>query len=390
MVPGDFLSPVRDSLFADLRESHPGCLASSIAIHSEIEGIPEWNNAQLILIGVLEDRGAIENGAADAPDEIRKALYQLYPGNWDLKICDLGNIYKGETYRDTLIALQEITTQLLKQNCTLIIMGGSQDLTFGNYRGYAKLEQTVNMAAIDSHFDLGGKNEKLNQKNYLSHIILTQPYLLFNFCSMGYQSYYTIPEEVDLMERMYFDTVRLGNLRHHTEHAEPLLRDADIVTFDVSAVRRSDAPGQHNAGPNGLSGEEACALARYSGISDKVSSFGLYELVPYKDIDHCTARLAAQMCWYFIEGFSLRKGDYPFCLKEKYDKFIVLIEDGSHELVFYKSPYSGRWWIEVPMDESFESNHTRHQLIPCNYEDYTLATQNEIPERWWRAMKKSM
>lgn len=385
----EFLAPVRASLFEPLRQMENGCLAHQIAIHSEMDGMPNLDQCQIALLGVLEDREAGLKGAAEAPDHIRTELYKLFPGSWSLNVCDLGNIYQGEKYSDTLIALQEVSAHLIKKGIVVLILGGSQDLSYANYRGYTHTEQTVNIAAIDARFDLGRQNETINNANFLSHIVLTQPYLLFNYSCLGYQSYAVSPEEIELMEKMFFDVVRLGQLRHQVHLSEPLLRDTDLVSFDFSAVRRCDAPGQHEASPNGLSGEEACALARYAGLSDKVSSLGLYNYIPYKDEDGVTARLAAQMMWYFLEGYALRKGDYPFADKASYDKFTVLIEEGSHELIFYKSPRSGRWWIEVPMDEKFEMNHLRHRLIPCSYDDYAEAMQNEIPERWWRAVQKS-
>ena len=42
--------------------------------------------------------------------------------------------------------------------------------------------------------------------------------------------------------------------------------------------------------PNGLDGKEICAIARYAGISNKVTSFGIYEYKPSKD-DEMTSML---------------------------------------------------------------------------------------------------
>ena len=386
---GDFLSPVRESLLSAVDPENEHLLGNRMAIHREVEGIPEVMQCKIALLGVMEDRGTDHSGMANAPDAIREQLYQLYAGSWDLPVCDLGNIYSGEKLEDTVAAIKEVSSELLKKDITLVILGGSQDLTYGNYRAYEKLEQTVNMVSIDSRFDLGPQG-LLNHQNFLSHIILTQPYLLFNYSNLGYQTYFTSQEEIELMERMFFDAVRLGELKKDIAEAEPILRDVDIASFDIAAIRRSDAPGNALANPNGFDGEQACALARYCGLSDKLSSFGIYNYLPSKDQEETTAQLIAQMCWYFFEGFSLRKGDYPFARKEDYDKFTVLIQDGEHDLVFYKSPYSGRWWIQIPMSEMLMENHNRHQLIPCSYNDYLEALEDEVPERWWRAVKKSV
>lgn len=386
----DFLSPVRESITSwKDNEPHPQTLAAKLRIHREVEGLPDLEGVKVALLGIVEDRGAVGNsGCKSAADEVRHYLYSLYCGNWNVAIADLGNIYPGETLRDSLEGLREVCYELIKNHITPLIIGGSQDLTYANYRAYDRLEQTVNLVSIDSRFNLGQQEENLNANNFLSHIILKKPYILFNFSNIGYQTYFANQEEIDLMERMYFEVHRLGNFRNNITEAEPILRDADIVSFDISAIRHPDAPGNGNSSPNGFTGEEACALARYAGISDKLSSFGIYECNPSQDFNGQTAHLVAQMVWYFIEGFNARKGDYPFASKNDYQRFTVLMEDGDHELVFYKSHLSERWWIEVPSNGM--KNNDRHKLIPCSYQDYQKACENETPLRWWHAMKKNV
>lgn len=384
----DYLAPVPESVLSAFETSHPQQLYSNLHIHREVEGIPDLRQIRLAIIGVLEDRGALENAGCDAgANLIRSYLYPLYMGRWQMPIGDLGNIYKGETLEDTFFALKKIVAELLQRNIIPIVIGGSQDLTYALYRAYDVLEQTVNLTAIDSRFDLGENGEPLHAKSYLSHIVLNKPYNLYNFSNLGYQTYFANQDELDLMERMFFEVVRLGELRNQIAESEPLLRNADLVSFDLSAIRQTDAPATAYPSPHGFSGEEACALARYAGLSDKVSCFGVFEYNPKLDVQDQTAHLAAHMLWYFLEGFSNRKQDYPFTTKKDYLKFTVLIAEGDHELVFYKSPKSERWWVEVPVKNA-QSN--RHTLVPCTYKDYTNAMQGEIPLRWWKAYQKGV
>ncbi len=388
----DFLAPVRQSLIDDFESHHPQALTHHIAKHTELEGLPDLRGFKIALIGVMEDRGTPQNrGAAEAPDTVRNYLYPLFKGKWSKAMVDLGNIYSGETLRDSYIALKEVIDHLLKLNVTPVIIGGGQDLTYANYRAYDGMEQTVNLVSIDSRFDLGRHDETLNAENFLSFIVLEKPYILYNYSNIGFQTYFVNQDEIDLMERMYFEVHRLGMFRDNIREAEPILRDADIVSFDLSAIRQADAPGNLNHSPNGFTGEEACALSRYAGISDKVTSFGIYELNPEYDNQGRTAHLVAQMIWYFIEGFNARKGDYPFASKNDYDRFTVLINEGEHELVFYRSNLSERWWIEVPIKSGDHVlNSDRHQLIPCSYDDYLKACENDVPLRWWLALKKTV
>lgn len=391
MILEDYLSPVRDSILEDHQDLHSQAFVHNILKHTEMEGIPDLDHAKIALIGVMEDRGAFNNEGCDqSPDTVRDYLYPLFIGKWNSPIVDLGNIYSGESLTDTHVAVKDVCLFLLKKNIIPIIIGGSQDITYSNYRAYDALEQTVNLVTIDPKFNLGNQNQELNSDNFLSHVILQKPYILFNFSNIGYQTYFVNQDEIDLMEKMFFDVHRLGLFRNDIKEAEPILRDADIVSFDLSAIRQSDAPGNLNHSPNGFTGEEACALSRYAGISDKVSSFGIYELNPEYDNQGRTAHLVAQMIWYFVEGFNNRKGDYPFGTKDEYDRFIVLINEGEHELVFYRSNLSDRWWVEVPIKEDNNLNSKRHKLVPCSQSDYTKACENDIPVRWWQALNKTL
>lgn len=386
----DYLAPVNQSLLLGSDYPEQQRVGHSLRIHKELDGVPDLEGVQIALLGVMEDRSSQNPGCAQTPNEVRKYLYTLYWGSWEQQIADLGNIYAGEKVQDTQESLAEVCFQLLKAGIIPLVIGGSQDLTYGTYRAYDRLEQTVNLVAVDPQFDLGKQEDSLHHHSYLSHIILQQPYILFNYSNLGYQTYFVNQEEIDLMDRMYFEVKRLGEVHYHIEEVEPSLRDADLVSFDLGAVRQSDAPGNTFHSPNGFSGEEACAIARYAGISDKVTTMGIYECNPHVDKEGRTPHLVAQMVWYFWEGMAQRKNDYPFASKMDYQRFTVLIQDGEYELIFYKSPWSGRWWIEVSLQDKNGLSRDRHKLVPCSYRDYEEACQNHLPERWWQAMKKGL
>jgi formiminoglutamase len=381
----EFLTPVEENAIAHLVVYSPSCLGRKIQIHTHKEGFPELENVQIAIFGVQEDRNSENNfGCGENLHFVRRKFYELFPGNWKTQIADLGNVKKGNTVNDTYFAVSEIINYLLKKNIIPLILGGGQDITYFNYRAYDTLEQTVNITAVDSRFDLGSFEEGLTSQSYLSKIIMQEPNNLFNYTNVGYQTYYNPQEEIALLESLYFDTHRLGKAKE-LENIEPAFRDADIVSIDIGAIKQSDAPANNNASPNGFQGDEICAIARYAGISDKVSSFGIYEYNSKYDHNHQTASLIAQIMWYFIEGVNYRVKDYPFSKKEDYQKFTVMFEDDD-PLIFYKSHKTGRWWIEVHILSDYK--YKRHALIPCTHQDYKEATAHKIPERWYKAMKK--
>ncbi len=239
-------------------------------------------------------------------------------------------------------------------------------------------------------FDLGNDSNIIDSQSYLSNIILHQPNYLFNYTNIGYQSYFVDKEAVDLMNKLYFDTYRLGNVRENMDEVEPVVRNADMVSIDISAVRSADAPGNGNAIPNGFAGEELCRIVRYAGLSDKLSSIGFYEYNPTYDTREQTAMLISQALWYFLEGYYQRKDDYPARARDKYVKFHVKIQDHKEEIIFYKSKLSERWWMEVPVETDLMTKYERHYMVPCSHSDYQNAMDNNIPDRWWQVYQKML
>ncbi|HEU4495669.1 MAG TPA: formimidoylglutamase [Flavobacterium sp.] len=378
----DFLSPLDGEIVAFIKRLSSQHLGSKVVLHTK-EDFPDLKKIKLAIIGVKENRGAgneIENTKLDS---IRKELYALYPGNWEASIADMGNILAGEGIEDTYFALREVAALLLKNRIIPIVVGGSQDLTYPLYRAYDQLEQMVNIAAIDSRFDFGAADGTLSADSYLTKMIVEEPNNLFNYSNLGYQTYYNSQEEIDLIEKLFFEAYRLGEVSNNISIAEPVFRDADIVSLDLTSVKSCDSGNFATFTPNGFNGKEICSLSRYSGISDKVSAFGIFN----HNNSEQEAVLIAQIIWYFIEGFHYRSNEYPFGSRESYLKYMVPLEEG--ELVFYKSNITGRWWIEIPFISNVNNKLKRNTLLPCTYEDYLGACANEIPERWWKAQRKN-
>lgn len=385
MMNIEFLSPIDQEVFVGEVLQTPNTLATTIQLYSTQNGFPDLEGVRIAIIGVKEGRKTNNNsGCGENLQIIRSKFYQLFEGNWHTKIADLGNIEQGNTIEDTYFAVSEIISSLVKQNIIPIIIGGGQDITYANYQAYERLEQTVNLVSVDSRFDLGTLSDELTSTSFLSKIIMKQPNNLFNYSNIGYQTYFNAQEEIELLQKLYFDAYRLGEVKN-IELVEPILRDADIVSVDIGSVRQSEAPANNNASPNGFYGQDICAIARYAGISDKVTSFGIYEYNSRLDVNKQTAHLIAQMIWYFIEGVNNRAKDYPFSTKENYQKFTVVLEDDD-PINFYKSDKSGRWWMEINLIT--DNKYERHALIPCAYQDYVQAMEQKIPERWYKALQK--
>lgn len=349
--------------------------------------IPVVSKAKFAIFGIRENRNDVDYMGAEVNFEnFRKALYSLYPGNWSGKIIDLGDIQKGATIADTLFAVKQITEELLLKKVIPIILGGSQDMAYGQYRAYDAIGKMVNYVNIDGRFDLGDAEKPMTNKSYIGKIIVDEPYNLFNYCTIGYQSYYNPPQEIGLMDKLYFDAFRLGDIVADIKSVEPLLRDADIVTLDATSIKGAFLSISGDESPNGFDGREICAVSRYAGISNKVTSFGVYELNGSTE-SKSGAMLIAQMIWYFIEGVNFRVKDDDFNDENCFTTYNVPIDD--EILTFKKSSKTGRWWIELPFISNVNNKLKRQTLLPCTYGDYLGAIQQEIPERWYKARRKN-
>ncbi len=383
----EFLSPVSKSVLAHREVLPNGVLGKQIDAYGISDELPSLDNVKFALLGVKENRNDVDYiGEELCFDEIRKSLYSLYPGNWSYSIIDIGDIEKGASVQDSYFAMKTVVEALLKNKITPLILGGSQDLAYSQYRAYDGFGNMVNITNIDSKFDLGDADQPISNKSFFGKIIVDKPYGLFNYSNIGYQSFFNSPEEISLMEKLFFDGYRLGEVTSDITIVEPILRDSDLVILDINAIKSADLSYKNSKSPNGFDGREICAIARYAGISNKVSSFGVYEL---KNFDNykSASMLIAQIFWYFIEGFNFRISDDDFNSEGLYTVYKVPIENDI--LLFKKSNKTGRWWIELPFNSDVNNKLKRQTLLPCTYGDYLSACDQEMPERWVKARRKN-
>ena len=383
----NLLKPVDDHLIVHNELMSSLILGNKIQIHTSEDGIPDLDTTKIVIIGIPENRNSIDYlGDELNLNEIRKSLYNLYPGNWSTEIADLGNLILGESVEQTYGRIISMLSILFEKNIIPIIIGGSHDLLYANYRAYDSFKSTVNIVNIDSNFDIGDSAKPINNLSYLGKIILDEPHNLFNYSNLGYQTYHNSQEEIDLMENLYFESYRLGEVCSNIRLSEPVMRDADIVTIDLKSVRASELSSRQKFSPNGFDGKEICSLSRYAGISNKVSSFGIYEYKSSNE-DEITEMLISQIVWYFIEGVNCRIQDSDFQNDEDYNKFTVIVDE--YELVFYQNKITSRWWIEIIGDGS-NNKLKQNTLLPCTLDDYEVAKNGMIPERWFKAIKKNV
>ncbi len=368
-----FLSPVDIHLLNEDSGYNDGQFAKHITIYSE--ELPDITDADIVVVGVDEFRGCGNfNEGINAANIIRKQLYQLHYWHFDTKIADIGNIKTGATLNDSYAAVKTVIAELLRMNKTIAIIGGSHDITLAQYFAYREIGKAIEAACIDATIDLRGESS-LRSENFLLEMLTGEPNFIKHYNHIGFQSYFVHPRMLETMDKLRFDCYRVGKAKENIEEMEPVLRNTHMISFDINAIKYSDAPAG-KCSPNGFSGEEACVLARYAGMGSSLSSFGVYGYLPAEDVNELTALQIAQMLWYFIDGKSRSKQEAVFSESSLFNEFnTALTDEGT---LFLQSRRTGRWWMQLP----------DKKLIACSYNDYVSASKNEIPERWMRAQER--
>jgi len=356
--------------------------SKSITINTENSKVGNIEQFDLVILGVPEDRNSFNKGAALAPNQIRGELYKLISPSVKLKICDLGNLKPGNTYNDTYVALKEVIWHMLNANLNIVLIGGTQELTLPVFQAFEDYQDKINLVVFDSRIDSVKNSLNPTADSYLFELLLKKK-KLFKFVNVGHQSYLTEKQNIEFVNKLFHHTIRLGEIKNNLQKIEPIIRDSEIVSFDISSVRQSDAPAHFRSSPNGFFAEEACQIARYAGMGDLVRLFGLFETNAKKDINNQTSSLVGQMIWHYIEGLEYKIQETPEPDDIYFKTFIVGHTDLDYDMTFYKSMKTERWWLEVPYSDKKET-----VIISCSHDDYLSACNHEVPDLWWKTFQK--
>ncbi len=379
-----FFSPVDENVYSEIASSNS--VYKNIKVYGE--KMPSYKDAHIAIFGINEERGTHTNkGCSKAADEIRRKLYNLKKGTGSYNIVDLGNLNPGIDLDETYVRISEVCRMLLESNVLPILLGGPQDLDYGQYRGYEEMEKLVSLLNVDAFLDLEDGKDQPMSRQHINKILLHEPNYLFSYTHLAHQTYLIDPHSSAILEKLYFEAFRVGQMRTNLQEMEPAIRNADMVSFDITAIRSSDAPGNVNAQPFGLTGEEACQICWYAGLNEKLSSIGFYEYNPLKDDEHKkTASVIATMLWYFLEGYYHRKNEQDFKTND-FIKYVVSMPVEPETIAFYKSKFTEKWWMEVAYNKP-GAKYPRNSVVPCSYTDYQTATKGEVPGRYISTLAK--
>jgi len=357
----------------------------NITVHTENQPLKDISRYSVALLGVPEGRNSPDPGSQKAPDAIRSQLYNLSRVPGKVKLIDLGNMKQGASFGDTIAGLTDVLVRLTGENIVPVIIGGSSALIPAIDRALTVRKTAYKLLNVDSRIDFCTDRKTPDSCSYLNQITGNQKSTFEHFINIGYQTYLNDQQVLNRFHRKRAEMIRIGDVRQAIYLTEPCFRDSEVALFDISAVRQSDAPGTFRTSPNGFYGEEICLLARYAGISDNLKIFGLFDVNPELDVRMQTSALAAQMLWFFLEGFAQKQYETPALYENNMGRFVkyhVRITDLDEDMIFVKSNFTDRWWIEIQAGEN------RNVYVACSHDDYLKANRNEVPDRWMNAVSR--
>jgi arginase family enzyme len=371
-VLSDFLEPVSLNEISQDAGYREGQIGRIIKVYDEV--FPDLEEADIVLVGCGEQRGAAIVGNSASPNIIRNEFYNLFYWHQDVKLADVGNVRIGSSFTDTYAALKIVLHDLMNEGKTVIVLGGSHDLSLSQYYAFADDKKLIEAAGVDALIDVNIDSPFRND-NFLMELLTSDPNYLRQYNHIAFQSYLVHPRMLETMDKLRFDCFRVGSVKEQIDEMEPVIRNCNMFSFDISALAHAFAPS-NGLSPNGLTGEEACTLMQYAGMSPHMQSIGIYGYRPENDREQLTAKQISQMLWYLLDGKSRGMRESRVDERNSFNEYHTAFAEVA--TTFLQSKKTGRWWMQLP-DKKF---------IACSYKDYLLAASNEIPERWLRAQER--
>jgi formiminoglutamase len=278
----------------------------------EIVGTSEadYDRAEIVILGCPQDEGVKRNrgreGAAHAPNAIRKQFYKLTPFNIKRRLCDLGDTIVSGSLEEIHDRHTEVVIQALRDGKRLIVLGGGNDISYADGRAMAEVFSPnfwigVN---IDSHLDVRADQPRNSGTPYRQ--LLEEKHLLPTyFYECGYQTHYCSPIYYSYIRNLGVNRISLELLRSRAEADLELKENIrqkfvghstalnTFFGFDMDAVRSADAPGTSAPSPLGLKAGEFIQLVKYAASLANTRIIEFTEVNPNFDVDDRTAKLVA-------------------------------------------------------------------------------------------------
>lgn len=282
-----------------------------------------YGDATVVILGCPQDEGVRRNGgrvgAANAPAEIRRALYKLSINTIEnVRLFDLGDTVIQPTLEATHALHNALMRQLISDGKRVIVLGGGNDISYPDCAALVPLHlgewlgEGVGVFNIDTHFDARADipcNSGTPYRQLLEGGFV-QPQ---NFYEIGSHPFANSPIYERWLRDQGAHIISLSELRQHgiaqtfvnlLRSTLPASHSTFFWGFDLDVVRTADAPGVSAPNPLGMTADEFCQIAAMAGRDPRTRIVEFTEVNPNYDIDGRTARLTAIAIWYVLRGFA--------------------------------------------------------------------------------------
>ncbi len=279
---------------------------------------------KVVLVGFPYDEGAARNlgraGSSSAPDEIRRAFYKLTPTksaalpDAEFRVFDAGNVKRHLKLEEALTRLEGMVSYLLRYGYLPIVLGGSNDISYADFRACESVRGRCGAINIDSHLDVRDYSKGINSGTSYRMLIEEKVLKGADFAEYGTQEFANSREHLSYVRFSGGQICTLAQIRSQKnpdafmQAYKSSRREADsaYVSFDIDSVRSSDAPGVSAPTPSGLTAEEVLECAYLTGTETKTAMIDVCEVNPKFDVDGRTSKLAAMIVANFLAGLSNR------------------------------------------------------------------------------------
>jgi len=253
-----------------------------------------------VIFGVpFDSTHSYKPGCRFGPDVIRDAFnnIEIFQPEFgvDLEtvnINDLGNTKHTVVAAEMLQMVENITSELKKQNKQLIILGGEHLITLGSFTCFPK---DTGYVVFDAHYDLRDQyaDIKLSHAAYLRRIVEKRG--SENIVHVGARAF--VKEELVFLKEHNIATVSDKEIRDG--NGPKLLKDITstfdsiYLSIDLDVLDPAFAPGVGNPEAVGISSRELYDLVT-TLQNKKIVSADIVELNPTYD-NGATASMAAKM-----------------------------------------------------------------------------------------------
>jgi len=253
-----------------------------------------------VIFGIpFDSTHSYKPGCRFGPDVIRDAFnnIEIFQPEFGIdletvNINDLGNTKHTVVASEMLQMVENITTELKKQNKQLIILGGEHLITLGSFSCFPK---DTGYVVFDAHYDLRDQyaDIKLSHAAYLRRIVEKRG--SENVVHVGARAF--VKEELAFLNEHKISTVSDKEIRNG--NGPKLLKDITstfdslYLRIDLDVLDPAFAPGVGNPEAVGISSRELYDLVT-TLQNKKIVAADIVELNPTYD-NGATASMAAKM-----------------------------------------------------------------------------------------------